>query len=113
MRNSIHSTTIAVLQTVIRATEASRPGRDANSLPKKPLREAPGMVKSTPAVMAYHHGGRSADANQVVRGIVEDHAHGEALGHDHPLERLIHSRQARGASIGGLHPPAPTVDPPV
>src|SRR5258708_32820931 len=112
MRKTIQRTTIAVLHTVIRATEARRPGRIASSRPKKPRREVPGLVISTPAVMAYHHGGRSADANQIVRWIVEEHAHGETLGHDHPFKRLFHRRKARGTRISRFHAPAHSVDTP-
>src|SRR5215831_20864319 len=102
MRNSIHSTMMMVLHTVIRATAAGRPGRAASSLRRKPPREAPRLLASTLAVMAYHHCGRGADANQVVRRIVEDHAHRKALGDNHPFEPIVHSRQARGAAVGRL-----------
>src|SRR4051812_8977063 len=110
MRNTIHSTMIAVLHTVIRATAAIRPGRAASSLRRKPRRAAPALTVSTPAVMAYHHSGCGTDTNQVIGWIVEQHAHGETLSDDDPFEGLVHRRQSGRAGIGGLHPPTHAVD---
>jgi len=67
-----------------------RVGRAASSVRRKPHREAPRLLASTSTVMAHHHGGRGADANQVVRRIIEYHAYRKALGDNYPFEPIVH-----------------------
>src|SRR5579859_6089687 len=99
--------TTTVQLAAMRVTAATRPGRGANSAPRKASSPVGrGSAMSASSVMPHQDRNRGADPHGRFGRVVEPDAHREELGDNDPAQGPADPRQRRPAGIFRLDAPA-------